>query len=157
MPIKTPTKRTKEAGRPAARVLPAKSPAKAAATRNAPARSTKDWKDEEANEGQAKSHRGPAGGPVSTPEEAVAGDNYHIANWSDPAWIDDAGERLTVSLWFPTQRVALDYPEDEAERNTKIAVFKKLKVPYVGVLPGQPLKVDEARKQLLAQGAKIAH
>jgi hypothetical protein len=157
MPASTARKRTTEAGRPAARTLSAKSPAKAKAAKRAPARSTKDWKDEEANETDSKSYRGKAGGPVTTPEEAVAGDNYHIANWSHPDWQDDEDNRLTVSLWFPTQRVALDYPEDEAERDTKIAVFKKLKVPYVGVLPGQPLKVDEARKQLLAQGAKIAH
>jgi len=148
---KTARKGTREAGMPAERILRAKAPKQA----KRPARSTKDWKDEEENEGASRSLRGPQGGHPLSPEQIVVGDNYSIGNWGAPNWLDDEGNRLTVAIWFPTQNAAIDYPEDEDELKVKRAVFKKLKVPYVGVLPGQPLQVEEARKQLRAQGARI--
>jgi hypothetical protein len=148
-----PATKIREAGKPATKTIRAKAPAPKGPA--APAKTPADWKNEEANETESRSYRGAVRAQPVTPEQCVVNDNYSIGNWSHPSWVDEDENRLTVSLWFPTQKAAIDYPEDEAERNTKVEVFKKLKVAYVGVLPGEPLKVDEARKQLIAQGAKI--
>lgn len=150
----TKTRKT-PAGQPAALTIPAKDPAKAKATKQRPARSTKDWKDEEANEQDGKSHRGYAGARLETVEQTVVGDNYSISNWGHPTWVDDDGARLSVSFWYPTQKAAIDYPDTQDELDTKIKVFKKLKVAYIGVLPGEPLRVEDARESLKEQGADI--
>jgi hypothetical protein len=145
--------RSREAGAPAHRTIKAKQPKSKAP--QPPARTPKDWKDEERNEDEGRSVRGAQGGKAVTPEQIVVGDNYSIGNWGLPTWQDDDGNRLIVSYWFPTQKVAIDYPYTKAELKTKEAVFKKLKVAYIGVLPGEPLEIDKAQAELRKQGAKI--
>ncbi len=152
---KKAAKRIKESGIPTTKTIRAKDKDIASKSAKMPARTKEDWKREEENEKESRSMRGAIGGAPETIEQMVAGDNYSKANWGDPAWKSEGGRQLVVSFWFPTQRCAIDYPNSEEELKSKKAAFKKAKVAYVGVLPGQPLKVDEARAQLKAQGAKI--
>lgn len=139
-------------GKPAAKVLVAKDPE--LAKPKAPITTMKQAREEEENEQEAKSLRGVPGKMV-TPEDHVVGSNYSIGNFFDLKWKDSKGNQLYVSLWYPTQRAAIDFPEDKAEFDIKTEAFKALKVPYIGILPGKPLKPDDARESLKAQGAKI--
>lgn len=146
--------------KPAAALVKPKVQAPKAAS--APITTLQQGREEEANEPNPQPVRPLAGGQPKTPEDFVVGDNYSIANYSvidgqhpERNWVDEKGNRLWVSKWYPTQQAIIDYPDDQAEFEVKTALFKKLGVAYVGVLPGQPLKAQEARDMLKAQGAKI--
>lgn len=115
-----------------------------------------DWKDEEKNEREAKAVRPYVGAPLVQPEDIVVGDSHKIKNWDDPKWLDAAGERITVSFFYPTQGVIIDYPTDEVDLARKQAAFKKLKIPYLGIAEGKDLAAKEARAELKKQGAKLA-
>lgn len=121
-----------------------------------PAKSLKDWKDEEQQEAESRPVRPFAGQAMISPEDIVVGDNYKFTNWSNPAWVDKDGARVMTAYYYPSQNVAVDFPDTTEELKIKQAFFKGLKIPYLGILPGQPLRADEARRELKQQGAKLA-
>lgn len=119
------------------------------------ARTTKDWKEEEQNEETSRPVRAHIGGRLTDPDDIVVGSSYKFLHWSDPAWKDKAGDRITVSCYYPTQGVIIDYPDTQAEADAKREAFKADKVPYIAILPGEPLKAEAARVELRKQGAKL--
>ncbi len=116
----------------------------------------KEGAEEEKQEAESRPVRAYAGQAMISPEDIVVGDNYKFINWSDPKWLDKDGARVTVVYFYPTQKVAVDFPNSEEELKIKQAFFKGLKIPYLGILPGEPLRADEARRELKQQGAKLA-
>lgn len=147
--------RTKEKGNPQSVTILPKNKAVAKKSNAMPARTIKELEAGEANEGEAKSLRGAINGRLTTVEQEVVGSNYSRGNFNEANWEDAQGFRLFVDFWFPTCKAAIDYPDSKEQYEFKVALFKKLKVPYVGVLPGEPLNVETARQQLKAQGATI--
>lgn len=141
------------AHKPALKLMNKKEKEKAAP--KGPAKSAKDWKEEEENESTPVNLRGNAGGKPNTIEQELVGSNYSIGNWGHPDW-KDGENRFSVTFWFPAVKAAVDYPDSEEEAEAKAAVLKKLKVPYLAILPGQPIQMEEGRRLLLAQGAKIS-
>lgn len=140
-------------GLPAEKIVKAKA---AKAEEKKPATSVKDWKQEEENEGESKSVRGTVGGKLLTIEQEVVGSNYSKSNWDDSAWlVPETGQRMTVSYYFPSAKAIIDYPRTHEEARIKTAAFKALKVPYIAVLEGEPLDINEARASLRAQGAEV--
>lgn len=141
---------------PAARtVLARKKPGERKAAPK-PAKSIKDWKDEELHEAESRPVRPFAGQTMISPEDMVVGDNYKFLNWSDPKWVDKDGARVMVAYYYPSQNVAIDFPDSADEMKIKQAFFKGLKIPYLGVLADEPLRAKEARAFLTQQGAKLA-
>lgn len=141
-------------GNPASKTINPRVKASEKAPRK-PAKSLKDWKDEEATEAESKPVRPYVGGPLTSAEDIVVGEGYKFINWADPAWVPGK-QSPTVYAFYPSARVIVDYPGDLEELEAKQAFFKEAKIPYLGVLPGEPLKSDEAKALLRKQGAKIA-
>ncbi len=121
-----------------------------------PNKSLKDFKEEEATEADTQPVRPFAGQKPVTPEDIVVGDNYKFVNWSDAKWVDKEGKKVMVAYFYPTQNVAIDFPDTVEDLKAKQAFFKSIKLPYLGVLPGEPLRAVEARRELKQLGAKIA-
>lgn len=118
-----------------------------------------EFKQDEQEEAVPKDVHGVAGKRMrlATVEQEVVGSNFSRSDWYRPDWLlPETGQIMTVSLFFPSVNCAIDYPSSEEEGKLKAAAFKKLKIPYVAVLAGVPLNVDDARRMLLEQGARIA-
>lgn len=117
-----------------------------------------DFKADEEAEHSPKDLRGQAGSrmKLETVEQEVMGSNFSKSPWTSPAWVIPGGNvQMTVSYWFPSVGAIIDYPDTEAEATIKTKAFKTLKIPYISILPEEPLNIEEARAKLRAQGAKV--
>ena len=128
------------------------------AGRRGPAQNVKDWADEEAMEDKGRSVRGFTGQPPSTPEDHIAGTGYKLLNcdWpvdpTLPRWINpENGHKYRVSIYYPTCPLIIDYPASVQARDEKAEIFASVKMPYIAIMPGQPVSVEKAQAEVRKQ------
>ncbi len=111
-----------------------------------PARSFKDWDEEERSE-FTRTRKGLVG-----PEDIIAGSDYKFLNWDDPKWFDPAtGVRYRVSNFYPAAKLIIDYPPSEKYVAAKKAFFASIQQLYLCILPGEPMDQDAAIEELERQ------